>query len=466
MNSKELCEQDVEAILKKQNTFFATGITKDLYFRKKQLYRLKKGIQKYEKKITLALREDLGKHQNESYMTEIGYVYSSITHAMKHLEFWARPRRKKTPIYLMPACSYVINEPYGSVLIIGPYNYPFQLLIEPLIGAIAAGNTAVIKPSEMSSHVSAVVKEMLDELFSEEYIACVEGDVETVTSLINSKFDYIFFTGSTNVGKIVMQAAAKNLIPVTLELGGKSPVIVDESANIKEAAKRIIWGKTINAGQTCVAPDFVLVQESVKDQLIMEMQNAIIKFFGKDASKSDSFCRIINEKHFHRLKTILEKDQEYIIYGGNTEKANRYIGPTLLDLPSVDAASMQEELFGPILPILTYHSLNGAIETIRKMSKPLALYLFTRRRSTEAKVLRSISSGGVSINDTIMHITNPYLPFGGVGASGMGSYHGEESYRTFSHRKSILKKNASVNNTVAYPSFTERQLKLVRMIFK
>lgn len=466
MNTEELSPQDVELILEEQKKYFDTQVTKDIDFRIKQLRRLKESIKKYEEQILKALNKGLGKHKNEAYMTEVGYVYNSITHVIKNLKKWATPEKRPTPIYLMPAKSYIISEPYGSVLIIGPYNYPFQLLIEPLAGAMAAGNTALLKPSEITPNVSKVVKEMIEDTFDKEYIGCVEGGIDTNTSLINGKFDYIFFTGSAAVGKIVMQAAAKNLVPVTLELGGKSPVIVEESANIKEAARRIIWGKTANAGQTCVAPDYVVVHERVKDELVREMKNALTEYYGEDIEKNDSFGRIVNGRHFNRIKAMIEKDKDGIVFGGHWNEEERYIEPTLIETSSEDAATMQEEIFGPVLPIMTYKNLDSIITKIRNLPKPLALYLFTRNKSVESKVLSEISSGNACVNDTIMHTANPYLPFGGVGNAGIGAYHGKDSFITFSHRKGILKKPAGINNSIIYPSFTEKQLNLIKKLFK
>lgn len=466
MDINELNLEDVEVILEKQRNYFNTQITKDIDFRIKQLKILKQGIKKYETQILDALHKDLGKHKVEGYMTEVGFSYNSISEAIKNLKKWAKPQKKDTPIYLKPSTSYIINEPYGSVLIIGPYNYPFQLIIEPLIGAISAGNTAVLKPSEISPNTSKVIINMIGEIFNDEYIKCVEGAIDTTTSLINSKFDYIFFTGSVPVGKIVMQAAAKNLIPVTLELGGKSPVIVDESADIKEAAKKIIWGKTLNAGQTCIAPDYLVVHETVKDQLVNEMIYCLRKYLGENIEDSDSFARIINNKHFNRIKNIIEKDKDGIIFGGKTNEEDRYIEPTLIDVKSRDAASMQEEIFGPVLPIMTYKSLNDVIRDITSQPKPLALYIFTTNTSVEDKLLNQISSGNVTINDTIMHVSNPYIPFGGVGNSGMGNYHGEYSFITFSHQKGVLKKSSFLNNTVSYPPYTNIKFNLIKKFFK
>ena len=468
MENRELTTDDVKAILDKQNIYFDKQITKNINFRIEQLRKLKEGIKKYEDRINNALYIDLGKHKNESYMTEVGLVYNSITHIIKNLKKWAKPERKKTPIYLMPSKSFIISEPYGAVLVIAPYNYPVELLLEPLAGAIAAGNTVVLKPSEMAPNVSKVMKEMIEEIFQEDYVACVEGGVETNTSLLNNKFDYIFFTGSPAVGKIVMEAAAKNLTPVTLELGGKSPVIVDESANIREAARRIMWGKTLNAGQTCVAPDYLMVNRKVKNELISEMKKAIYDFFGGNVEESDSFGRIINERHFNRIRGLIEKDKDGIVFGGKYNEEKRYIEPTIIEVSSFDAATMSEEIFGPVLPVLTYDNLDNAIKQIKKLSKPLALYLFTTNNDVEQKVLNEISSGGVSINDTITHLANSNMPFGGVGNSGIGSYHGKDTFMTFSHRRSVLKKPAGLGfgGAMMYPSYTEKQLNLVKKIFK
>ncbi|HCW52591.1 MAG TPA: aldehyde dehydrogenase [Clostridium sp.] len=468
MENKELSIDEVRIILDKQNKYFNTQITKDIDFRINQLKKLKEGMKKYEDKINEALYLDLGKNKNESYMTEVGLVYSTITHIIKNLKKWAKPERRKTPFYLMPSRSFIISEPYGAVLVISPYNYPVELLLEPLAGAIAAGNTVILKPSEIAPNVSKVMKEMISETFEEEYIACVEGGIETNTALLSNKFDYIFFTGSPTVGKVVMEAAAKNLTPVTLELGGKSPVIVDDSANIKEAAKRIIWGKTLNAGQTCVAPDYLMVKKNVKDQLVNEMKNAIYEFFGDNIEESNSFGRIINDKHFNRIKGLIEKDKEGIVFGGSFNEEKRYIEPTIIEISSLDAATMGEEIFGPVLPVLCYENLDEAIKIIKKLTKPLALYLFTTQKDVEQKVLSEISSGGVCINDTITHLANSNIPFGGVGNSGMGSYHGKNTFTTFSHKRSVLKKPSGLGfgGSIMYPEYTEKQLNLVKKIFK
>lgn len=458
MNTVELTSQEVAKILKLHSDFFDTQATKSLDFRIVQLKKLKAGIAKYESRISAALNIDLGKSEFESYTTEIGFLYNSIEEALINLKKWAKPKTVRSPIYLFPASGSVMYEPYGTVLIIGPYNYPFQLLIEPLVGVIAAGNCAVLKPSEVSPHVAAIVSEMIADVFDANYIRAIEGNVQTTASLINADFDYIFFTGSVAVGKIVMAAAAPHLVPLTLELGGKSPAIVDKSADIKIAARRIVWGKTINAGQTCVAPDYLMVHAAVKAELIAEMKKTIQEFFGADPQKSNSYGRIINHKHFNRIRNIIEADKAGIVFGGRYDEEQKYIEPTLIEISSWDAASMREEIFGPVLPILAYNDLDKAIKDITRLPKPLALYLFTANRAVEEKVLQEVSAGGVCINDTLTHLANPQLPFGGVGNSGMGSYHGQDSFLTFSHKKSILKRSFNLSSNLLFPPYEARKL--------
>ncbi len=461
----ELSSIDVDKIIEDHYKFFESKKSRDIDFRINQLRSLKSAIKKYEYKIYEALYKDLGKCEFESYTTEVGFVLSSISHTIKNLKKWAKKEKVKTPLYLFPAKSFVISEPYGTVLIIGPYNYPFQLLIEPLVGALAAGNCVVLKPSENVPNLSRVITEMITETFPKEYIRSVEGGVETNTSLINGTFDYIFFTGSAQVGKIIMEAAARNLVPVTLELGGKSPVIVDESADIKVAAQRIIWGKTINVGQTCVAPDYVVVNNKVKDDLIKELRVQIQSFYGKDAIESKDYGRIVNDRHFLRLKNILDKEADKIICGGKVNREKRYIEPTLIDA-SWEGAAMSEEIFGPILPIISFSNLDEVIGKIKRLSKPLALYLFAENYKVEEKVLEEISSGGACINDTITHLANPELPFGGVGNSGIGAYHGKESFKTFSHRRSVVRKTTKINIPIVFPPFNKKNLDNVKKLMK
>lgn len=450
-----------------QKQFFETGRTRDLAFRICQLQLLADAMRKNETVLEEALKKDLGKSAFESYATEIGFVLADIRYTIQNLQKWSAPKRVRTPLYLFPGKSKIQKEPYGSVLILGPYNYPVQLLAEPLVGAIAAGNCAVLKPSELTPHVSEAMYQIVHSTFKEEYIACVEGGVEVNQELLSQKFDYIFFTGSERVGRIVMKAAAENLTPVTLELGGKSPVIIEKTANIKEAARRIAWGKLMNAGQTCVAPDYVLVDESRKQQFLTEMKTAFSHLYGKEIKKNPHFGRIVNERHMERLQKILEQDAKYLFCGGEADALQRYIEPAILDLgKDQNAASMQEELFGPILPVLSYHKLEDAVRFVNKRAKPLALYLFTKKRSAERFVLERVSSGGVCVNDTISHLINPDLPFGGVGASGMGQYHGKYSFDTFTHEKSVFYKPADWNLPVCYPPFTKGKMNLVKFFLK
>lgn len=450
-----------------QKQFFETGRTRDLAFRICQLQLLADAMRKNETVLEEALKKDLGKSAFESYATEIGFVLADIRYTIQNLQKWSAPKRVRTPLYLFPGKSKIQKEPYGSVLILGPYNYPVQLLAEPLIGAIAAGNCAVLKPSELTPYVSKAMYQIVHSTFKEEYIACVEGGVEVNQELLSQKFDYIFFTGSERVGRIVMKAAAENLTPVTLELGGKSPVIIEKTANIKEAARRIAWGKLMNAGQTCVAPDYVLVDESRKQQFLTEMKTAFSHLYGKEIKKNPHFGRIVNERHMERLQKILEQDAKYLFCGGEADALQRYIEPAILDLgKDQNAASMQEELFGPILPVLSYHKLEDAVRFVNKRAKPLALYLFTKKRSAERFVLERVSSGGVCVNDTISHLINPDLPFGGVGASGMGQYHGKYSFDTFTHEKSVFYKPADWNLPVCYPPFTKGKMNLVKFFLK
>lgn len=461
---REMTSPEVEEMLELQQQFFRSGSTRSPEARIERLTWLKDAIRKYEKPLTEALYQDLGKSEFESYTTEIGFMLDSISHTIRNVKRWARPKKVKTQLALIGSKSYIVPEPYGSVLIIGPFNYPFQLLIEPLVGAIAAGNTAVLKASEHTPAVSAVVRDIITSVFEPGYVQVVEGAKDTTTALIHAPFDYIFFTGSVPVGKIVMEAAAKNLVPVTLELGGKSPVIVDEHADLKVAAQRIMWGKLLNTGQTCIAPDYLLVHERVKQTLIEEMKAAVHSFYGSDIRHNRDYGRIVNEAHFKRLSHMIERDKEYLIYGGHTDETDRFIAPTLLDVGSWEAASMEDEIFGPILPIISYHDIDEAIAGILKRPKPLALYLFTSEKQVQEKVLQEVSFGGGCINDTITHVANPRLPFGGVGNSGIGGYHGRYSFETFSHMKSILKKSTRLNLPILYPPYAGKLQTIKRLL--
>lgn len=460
--------ENISEVLTKQRAFFEKGYTKDITFRKKALRHLKRAILLYEEELEDALAQDLGKHYAEAYMTEIGFVLADLTEACKNLERWAADRIVQTPLYLLPGKSRIRKEPYGSVLIIGPYNYPFQLLFEPLISAVAAGNCAVVKTSRQTPCTSDVVKRLLLHAFRPEYIFCAAGEEISTQMLLAQKFDYIFFTGSARVGRIVMEAAAKHLTPVTLELGGKSPVIVDKTADIRAAAAKIIWGKLLNTGQTCVAPDYVLADESIKEELLIEMKAAAEKYYGTDIAFSQDYGRIVNTSHFDRLEAILIKDEKYIVYGGERERETRFMGPAFLDLgrlgeESVNvAACMQEELFGPLLPVIGFDKIRRAVEFINGNEHPLALYLFTSNDAVKEMVLNSTASGGVAVNDTINHIVNPSLPFGGVGNSGMGQYHGISGFRTFTHFRSVFEKPSRFAVSPAYPPYSDSKLKLIK----
>jgi aldehyde dehydrogenase (NAD+) len=462
---KNLTESEVIDLLNEHKEYFHKGETKDLNFRIEALKKLKNNIKKYEKELLNALYRDLGKSEFEAYSTEIGFVLDSIGTFTKNLKKWAKIKRVATPIHQFPSKSYIMYEPYGTVLIIGPFNYPFQLLIEPLIGAIAAGNCAILKPSESTPTVSTLVKKIIEETFEEKYIRVIEGEKEVTSALINSPFDYIFFTGSVPVGKIVMQAASKHLVPVTLELGGKSPAIIDKTANLDIAANRLLFGKLVNSGQTCIAPDYILVHKDVKNVFLEKLKATIINFYGEDASKSSDYGRIVNIKQFQRLISILERDKNKIIYGGNSNETTLYIEPTILNDITWQDASMEDEIFGPILPILQYEDTKEAIILINSKPKPLALYVFTADKQIESLVLNSVSFGGGCVNDTISHVASASLPFGGVGNSGIGSYHGKDSFLTFSHRKSILKKSTALNIKLIFPPYGNR-VNLVRKLLK
>ncbi len=416
-----------------------------------QLRRLKSGIQAHEEEILNALKEDLNKAHFESYGTEVGLVLEEICYILKHLKDWAQPQKVRTPLTSFPAKSYIYPEPYGVTLIMSPWNYPFMLSLIPLIGALAAGNCAVLKPSAYSAHTSAILSMILRENFSEDYIAVIEGGREVNHALLEEKFDYIFFTGSVEVGKKVMHAAAEHLTPITLELGGKSPCIVDQDANLELAAKRIVWGKFLNAGQTCVAPDYLLVHRQVKENLISRMCQVIGDFYGENPLENPDLPKIINDKHFERLLGYLSSGR--IRCGGTSHKEKRLIAPTLLDRVQWEEPVMQEEIFGPLLPILEFESLDEVIRLVNNRPKPLACYYFTQSKEKEEELIRRISFGGGCINDTVIHVASSHLPFGGVGESGMGGYHGKASFNTFSHRKSIIKQSLKSDIPVRYPPY-------------
>jgi aldehyde dehydrogenase (NAD+) len=454
---------NIEEMVNKQHKFFQKGYTKSIPYRIKALKRLRNTIIEKEQIIIDALKADLNKSDFEAYMTEIGIVLDEIRYVIKHTLHWVKDENKRTPMAQFKARSFVKTEPYGVVLIMSPWNYPFQLSIAPLIGAIATGNCAILKPSAYASHTAQVLADIISESFSKEYIGVVQGGRQENQALLDQKFDYIFFTGGVKVGKLVMEKAARNLTPVTLELGGKSPCIVDKTANLRLAAKRIVFGKFLNAGQTCVAPDYLLVHKDVKDKFVDYLKGYITAFFGSNPLENDDYPKIINEKHYHRIMGLIE--EENILIGGSGRN-NSQIEPTIVDQITPESKVMQEEIFGPILPILTFEHCKEVKNYVNSQPKPLALYLFTRNKKMEQYILNQISFGGGCINDTIIHLATPYMGFGGVGQSGMGSYHGKYSFDTFSHKKSIIKKSNWIDLPMRYRPYTKRKEKLIRMFLK
>ena len=451
---------DIKELVKCQRAYFQTHATIDIDYRLSMLKKLKDTIKKCEPQIRDALKTDLGKSETESYMCEIGLTLSELSYQISHLKRWARPRTHRTGLANFHAHSFTVQEPYGCVLIMSPWNYPFMLCMEPLIGALAAGNCCIVKPSNYSPATSAVIAKILHEVFPEEYVAVVEGGRAENTELLNQRFDYIFFTGGVTVGKLVMEKASAHLTPVTLELGGKSPCIIDRTANLKIAAARLAFGKFLNCGQTCVAPDYVLIDRSVKDAFLPLLKEQITKMYGAQPLKNPNYGKIINRKHFERLLGLIEPDK--IILGGDFDEAALRIGPTVLDNVTADAPVMQEEIFGPILPILTYDTPDEAQEFVTSREKPLAFYLFTNDKATEERFLKQVSFGGGCINDTIIHLATSEMGFGGVGNSGMGSYHGKKSFDTFSHEKSIVKKYCWLDMPMRYQPYKKAYLKLIR----
>ncbi|KXY50618.1 aldehyde dehydrogenase [Bacillus cereus] len=453
----------ISSIVSRQKEYFLKGHTRSIEMRKNNLKKLYEGIQRFEEEIFQALKLDLNKSVHESFTTEVGYVLKEISFQLKHMSSWSKPKRVRTALTHFGSKGKVVPEPYGVTLIIAPWNYPFQLAIAPLVGALAAGNTIVLKPSELTPSVSKVLKRMLDELFPEELVAVVEGGVEESTSLLREPFDYIFFTGSVGVGKVVMEAAARQLTPLTLELGGKSPCIVHKDAKIEMTARRIVWGKFLNAGQTCVAPDYMYVHSSVKEKLIEALRHEITEQYSKEPLQNENYVRIVSERHFERLCRFLQDGQ--VVIGGNYKKDTLHIEPTVLaDITWKDTV-MEDEIFGPILPIIEYDNIEDVIGTIQQHPKPLALYVFSEDKEVQKKVTCNISYGGGCINDVVYHLATPYLPFGGVGSSGLGGYHGKESFRTFSHYKSILGQSTAFDMKIRYSS-TKSALKFIRKLLK
>lgn len=453
----------LDQILAAQRAYFATGATQSFEFRAASLRRLRAAIQGRESALLKAMHADLGKGETEAYLTEIGVCLQEISHTLKHLKRWMKPERVGTPLALLPSRSYLYRVPKGQVLIISPWNYPVQMPLAPLIGAVAAGNVAVLKLSEFAPATGAVVRELIAAAFAPEHVTLFEGGPEVSTALLERRWDHIFFTGSTAVGRIVAKAAAVHLTPTTLELGGKSPCIVDDTADLKVAARRIAWGKWTNAGQTCVAPDYLLVAERVWPALREELKGAITAFFGAEPKASPDLARIVTERHVDRLAQMLVGD---IVLGGQVDRAAKYIAPTIIENVTLSHPAMGEEIFGPILPVITYRTMDEALAILKALPNPLAFYVFTADNAAAERLIQSIPFGGGCVNDCLVHLANPNLPFGGTGESGSGGYHGIHSFETFSHKKSVVKSGTALDLSIRYPAWTAKQLGLFRRLLK
>jgi len=451
----------MKELIKQQREFFNTGETFSYQYRKEALEKLKESIKKHETEIADALHEDLGKSSTESYLSEIGMLLEDISYTQKHLKGWMKPKRQNTPMTISPASSKIVNCPYGVVLVIAPWNYPILLSLQPLVGALAAGNCCVLKPSELAPASAKIIEKIVKEVLPENYAAVINGGVEVSKALLDEQFDYIFYTGNTNVGRIVMEKAAQYLTPVTLELGGKSPVVVSRHANLRLAARRIVFGKLMNLGQTCVAPDYMLVEREVHDQLIALLKEEIIKMYGDKPLLNADYGKIINHRHYERICRLIDKTK--VVFGGGCDEASLRIEPTILDNAAAEDAVMAEEIFGPVLPIITVDSLDEAFHFIQQRPHPLALYIFTEKKAEENRFINELLFGGGCVNDVIMHLSNPNLPFGGIGPSGMGEYHGKSTYETFSHKKSIVKSATWIDMPLRYPPYTEKTDKMLRM---
>lgn len=455
---------EIAEIVRQQHIYFNSSITYSYDFRVDQLRKLKNGIEKFEGKFTNALKADLGKSRFESYVTEIGFVLHDLTNTIKDLKKWLKPRKVKTPLLIQPASSEIHFAPLGVNLIISPFNYPVSLTFTPLIAAMAAGNCAVLKTSELTPNVSIVIQQLINDLFDPEYIAYIPGEVSETTLLLKQNFDHIFFTGSSRVGSIVMAAAAKNLTPVTLELGGKSPCIVHSDANLDIAVNRIVYGKFMNAGQTCVAPDYVMVQKNVEAKFLEKIKQRITHLYDGDASLSPDYGRIVNEDHHTRIVDLI--DQEKVVVGGHFNKADRYIAPTVMENVSLTDKVMTGEIFGPVLPVLAYDNFDEIYTTIEELpSHPLACYIFSESKAVQKELISRIRFGGGCVNHCIQHLVNPNLPFGGIGESGIGSYHGFNGFERFSHKKSVFKAASWFDLSLIYPPY-KGKLKTIRKLMK
>ncbi|NQX84724.1 MAG: aldehyde dehydrogenase [Flavobacteriaceae bacterium] len=454
MNTSKLLDQ--------QRAFFKTQKTRDITYIKDLLKSLKHEIIQHEEAIYNVLEKDFKKSRFETYLTEIGIVLAELDLAIKNIRKWSKPRRVIPSILNFPSSDYIYSEPYGTVLIIGPWNYPFQLILAPMIAAITAGNTAVIKPSELTPNTSKLVEDIIAKVFQKEHVAIIQGGIPETTDLLTQKWDYIFFTGSVPVGKIVAKAAAEHLTPVTLELGGKNPCIIDETVNLKHTARRLIWGKFLNAGQTCIAPDYLIVKPEIKAVLIQQLISEIEKAYTDKPQNSLDYPRIVNSKNLNRLTKMLEGVK--IVYGGHYDTTDNYLAPTIIDEPNLQSAVMKDEIFGPILPIITYSNENDLKQIITTYQKPLAFYIFSNRRRYAKRLMAEYSFGGGTINDTMIHFGNHRLPFGGVGDSGIGAYHGRIGYHTFSHKKAVVKKGNWLDIPLRYAPYKGKLRQLKSML--
>ncbi|MBT3418299.1 MAG: aldehyde dehydrogenase [Flavobacteriales bacterium] len=455
---------DIPKIVNQQKRFFNSNSTKEVTLRIDTLKKLKLILKENEEKLYTAIYTDFKKSKFETYLTELSLIYNEMNDAILNLKKWSKKKRVNTNLANFPAKSYIIPEPLGTVLVISAWNYPYQIALIPAISAIAAGNTVVIKPSEIPNNTSKILAELINTNFDESHLSVIEGGVETTTELLQQKWDKIFFTGSTPVGKIVYKAAAENLTPVTLELGGKSPTFVLADCNIKITAKRIVWAKFLNAGQTCIAPDYLLVEEKIKEQLLLALKKEIENAYPNNNEVQENYVQIVNEKNFNRLEQLIPTDKIY--YGGETNVKNRFIQPTLLHNINFEDSIMQEEIFGPILPVIYFENLEDVITKIKEREKPLSLYVYSKNKIIIKKILHEVSFGGGAINESLVQMSNPNLPFGGVGASGIGAYHSKTGFDTFTHYKSILHKTSWMEPTLKYMPFTKLKKKILKFLLE
>lgn len=453
---------DIHTVVEAQRKFAMAGQAKKILFRKQQLQKLKDILKQKEQELFQALYADIKKSQFETYLTELALIYHEIDKAIKYVAKWSNPIKIRTGLVNQPGKSFILPEPYGTTLIIGAWNYPYQLTLSPLVAAIAAGNTSIIKPSELTKNTSSVIAQIINQNFDSDYLHVVEGGVEITQELLSHRFDKLFFTGSTAVGKVVAKAAAEHLTPVTLELGGKSPCIVFSDADLKTSAQRIVWGKFLNAGQTCIAPDYLLVEDSIYHPLLAELKNQLNKIIGPNPIDSESYVRIIDQKHVQRLKKLIDPQKVYV--GGQVIEAENYIEPTILKDVDFTDEIMKEEIFGPILPVIPFSELKPILQELKARPRPLALYVFGKNQQLPTQVIHEVSFGGGCINDVLMHICDSNLPFGGVGESGMGSYHGEAGFKSFSHFKSIVKKSFWFEPPIKYKPYNQLKLRIIRAL--